>query len=343
MHPYLYSPIYLLREFRLDKLYQIIPVYNGECRMRLTLDEHVTPFDLESTLHCGQLFRWKKVGDWWYGVVEGKVIKARQEKMVLEFEGAAPDFISGYFRMKDNLPKIVSEIRQDPLIAKAVNAYPGLRLVRQNPWECLVSYICATYKNIPSIKHMVLELSKRFGEEITFEDCTYHGFPEPETLAHSNIHELRTCKLGFRAKRVKEAAKIVDCRQLEFEDLRATDYETARDALLQVPGVGNKVADCVLLFSLDKLEAFPIDIWIKRVIQELYTDHFDASFIKKISTRRSLSAKEYSVISAFARGHFGEFAGYAQEYLYHFMRTKVFAATNLQSTGAKTALRPCSL
>jgi N-glycosylase/DNA lyase len=327
----------------LDKLYQISSVYTGESGMRLTLNQQATPFDLESTLHCGQLFRWAKEGDWWYGVVEDKVIKARQEQMVLEFEGVEPAFISHYFRLKDNLPQIVSQIRQDPWIVKATDAFPGLRLVRQDPWECLVSYICATYKNIPSIEHMVLALSQRFGEEITFEDCTYHGFPEPETLAHSSIHDLRLCKLGFRAKRVKDAARIVDSRRLEFEDLRATDYETAREALLQVPGVGNKVADCVLLFSLDKLEAFPIDIWIKRVIQELYRDHFDASFIEKISTRRSLSAKEYSAISSFAGDHFGEFAGYAQEYLYHFMRAKGFAVTNLQSTAAKTALTPCSV
>ncbi len=306
----------------MDKLYQMSSVYNGEFRMRLTLDQQATPFNLENTLQCGQLFRWTKEGDWWLGVVDGKVIKARQERMVLEFEGVTPDFVSRYFRLKDNLPQMVSQIRQDPWIVKATEASPGLRLVRQDPWECLVSYMCATYKGIPSIKHMVLELSQRFGEEITFEDCTYHTFPEPETLAHSSIYDLRLCKLGFRAKRVKEAARIVDCHQLELEDLRATDYETARDALLQVPGVGNKVADCVLLFSLDKLEAFPIDTWIKRVIQEHYRHHFDTSFITKISARRSLSAQAYSAISAFARGYFGEFAGYAQEYLYHFARSR---------------------
>jgi N-glycosylase/DNA lyase len=305
----------------LDKLYQISSVYTGESGMRLTLDPQATPFDLESTLHCGQLFRWVKEGDWWFGVVEDKVVKVRQEQMVLEFEGAAPAFISHYFRLEDDLPRIVSQIRQDRWIVEAIDTFPGLRLVRQDPWECLVSYICATYKNIPSIRHMVRELSQRFGEEITFEDRTYHGFPEPETLAHSSIHDLRLCKLGFRAKRVKEAARIVDSRQLEFEDLRATSYASAREALLQIPGVGNKVADCVLLFSLDKLEAFPIDVWIKRVIQEQYRDRFDASFIKKISTRRSLSGKAYAAISAFARGYFGAVAGYAQEYLYHFARS----------------------
>ncbi|MCW4051761.1 MAG: hypothetical protein NWE78_00955 [Candidatus Bathyarchaeota archaeon] len=310
--------------------------------MKLTLNEHSTPFDLESTLLCGQLFRWKKEGDWWYGVVEDKVVKARQEEQVLEFEGASLDFMSHYFRLEDNLPKIISEVRRDPLIAEAAKAFPGLRLVRQNPWECLVSYMCATYKSISSIKNMVLQLSKRFGDEITFEDCTYYKFPEARMLANSSIHELKLCKLGFRAKRVKEAARIVDCNQLDFEELRATEYETARDQLLQLHGVGNKVADCILLFSLDKLEAFPIDVWIKRVIQENYTDNFDSSFIKKISAKRSLSAKEYSTVGSFARDYFGEFAGYAQEYLYHFIRSRGVAATNFRSTGAKPVLIPCS-
>lgn len=330
-----------LLEFRFGNLYQIISIYNVEYIMKLTLDEHSTPFNLESTLLCGQLFRWKKEGDWWYGVVEDKVVKARQEKRILEFEGASLDFISRYFRLDDNLPKIISEIRRDPLIDKAAKAFPGLRLVRQNPWECLVSYICATYKNIPSIKNMVLQLSKRFGDEITFEDYNYHRFPEPETLANSSIHELKQCKLGFRAKRVREAARVVGCNQLDFKELKATEYETARDELLKLPGVGNKVADCILLFSLDKLEAFPIDIWIKRVIQEYYKDNFDSSFIKKISAKRSPSAKEYSSISSFARDYFGEFAGYAQEYLYHFVRSRGLETADFRSTEAKPVLIPC--
>ncbi len=319
VHAYLISPTSEYRVLR-DNLYQRISINKLERAMDLELDKHSIPFDLESTLRCGQLFRWEKQDDWWYGVVEDRVIRTRQKDHILEFEGAPCNFISHYFRFQDNLPKIINKIQRDPFITLAAQTFPGLRLVRQDPWECLISYICATYKNIPAIKKMIHELSKRFGDQLTVDNQNYYTFPKPKELAKSTINELRMCKLGFRAKRVKQAAVIVDSNQLDFEKLKITDYKKARNELTQLPGVGNKVADCILLFSLDKLEAFPIDLWMKRVIQQKYANHFERSFIKTISARKSLSQNEYDKISSFAQNYFGEYAGYAQEYLFHFFR-----------------------
>ncbi len=290
--------------------------------MELTLNSRLTPFDLENTLQCGQLFRWEKHGDWWLGIVGNRVLKVKQVDNALKFEGVDTDFVRSYFRLDDNLPQIISEISQDSLIEQSVQTFFGLRIVRQNPWECLISYICATYKNIPAIKNMISELSKRLGERASFEAHEFHVFPGPDKLAEASLNELRRCRLGFRAKRVREAARMVTCNEIDFEALRKLDYETAKDELLPLPGVGNKVADCVLLFSLEKLEAFPVDVWMKRVVQQHYRSHFDEAFIKKISERRTLPRKHYDRIGSFARSYFGRYAGYAQEYLFHFVRSK---------------------
>lgn len=250
-----------------------------------------------------------------------KVFKMRQVNDVLEFEGANVDFVKNYFRLDDDLPEIISQISRDFLIERAVHAFLGLRIARQNPWECLISYICSTYKNIPAIKKMIFELAKRFGEETVFEDCVFYAFPTPEVLANASLDELERCKLGFRAKRVQETARIVNSKKIDFKALRRLDYEMAKDVLVQLPGVGNKAADCVLLFSMEKLEAFPLDVWMKRIVETHYADHFDETFIKKVSHRKSLSKKEYVEVSMFARNYFGKYAGYAQEYLFHFART----------------------
>jgi N-glycosylase/DNA lyase len=290
--------------------------------MELKLNKHLTPFDLEATLQCGQLFRWEKREGWWYGTVGQQVFKVRQINNVLGFEGTNVDFIRNYFRLDDNLPQIISEINRDSLIKRAIQASPGLRIVRQDPWECLISYVCATCKNIPSIRNMISELLKRFGDEIAFENHVSYAFPEPNVLANATLNELRKCKLGFRAKRVRDTARMADCNKVDFEALKKVDYEMAKDELLQLSGVGNKVADCVLLFSLEKLEAFPVDVWLKRIVQKHYANHFDASYICKVSEKTSLSTKEYNRIGSFAREYFGKYAGYAQEYLFHFVRNK---------------------
>ena len=287
----------------------------------LRLDNASTPFNLETTLRCGQLFRWKKINDWWFGIVEDRVFKIRQISETLEFEGVNNEFVQSYFRLDDNLPKITSEISRDSLIKKTIKTFSGLRIVRQSPWECLISFICATYKNIPAIKEMIFELSRRFGDELIFEGSSFYTFPKPKVLANATMEELRECKLGFRAKRVLETANLVYRNHFVLDSLKNADYPHARSKLMTLSGVGHKVADCILLFSLEKLEAFPVDIWMKRAICRYYSSYFDSWFIEKLSERKSISRKEYLKIGSFARNYFGEYAGYAQEYLYHFVRT----------------------
>jgi len=289
--------------------------------MRIRLDSS-TPLNLDATLCCGQTFRWNKEGEWWYGVAKDKAFKIGQYGNVLEFENVDENFVRNYFSLEDNLPKIYAKISRDKHIKQAVQMFQGLRILHQDPWECLISYICATYKNVQAIKLMLLRLSCRFGEKTCFEQRNFYLFPSPEKLAKVSISEMAECGLGYRAKYVKETAKAVYEKNFDFEQLSKKPYDKARQELLNFSGVGLKVADCVLLFSLAKTEAFPVDVWIKRVILEYYSEHFPEEFVKKIFDKRSPTNTEYERLSLFGREYFGEYAGYAQEYLYHYERTK---------------------
>ena len=280
------------------------------------------PFDLNVTLCCGQTFRWNRQGEWWYSAVKEDAFKVRQIGDSLEFEGADIEFVKDYFGLDDDLPKILSQISKDEHIEAAIKEFRGLRILRQDPWECLISYICATYKNISAIKKMLLNLSKAFGEKICYDGYDFYTFPTPEKLAKATIEELGKCGLGYRAEYVSETAKMIFESDFELEHLRKMPYEEAREELLNFSGVGSKVADCVSLFSLGKLEAFPVDVWIERVIVNYYANHFSKGFIEKISAKKSPTKSEYEQMSLFGRNYFGEYAGYAQEYLYHYERTQ---------------------
>jgi N-glycosylase/DNA lyase len=285
--------------------------------LRLTT---LVPLDLNSTLGCGQTFRWCNQDDWWYGVVKGEVFKIRQRGVDLEFENVKKDFIIGYFALSDDLTTILSGIRKDEHIGKAIDNCVGLRILHQEPWECLISYICATYKNIAAIKRMLLAMSRKFGEPIFFEGKDYHSFPSPERLAEAKLKDLAKCELGYRTKYVSQTAKKI-CREgFDLETLQDMPYEQAKDTLLEFPGVGQKVADCVLLFSLGKLEAFPIDVWVRRSLLRHYARDLPKDLVNKILKTNSLTDSQYTHLNRFARGYFGEYAGYAQEYLYHYER-----------------------
>jgi len=280
------------------------------------------PFNLGFTLDCGQAFRWNKRGEWWYGVVREKGFKIRQVSNKLEFENVDADFVKDYFGLRDDLPKIFSQITIDKHIKAADKKFNGLRILRQDPWECLISYICATYKNIPAIRQMLFNLSKKFGNKKAFNSYEFHTFPTPARLAKASIKELAECGVGYRAKYISETAKTIYGNDFKLEGLKKIGYEKARRELLTFPGVGLKVADCVLLFSLEKLEAFPVDTWLRRIIIKYYASHFPREFIKKILSRKSLANSEYKRLNLFGRRYFGRYAGYAQEYLYHFERTQ---------------------
>ena len=280
------------------------------------------PFDLDFTLCCGQVFRWHKIDGWWYGIVERNVVKIRQYGGELEFGGVDFDFVTHYFGLDDDLAQISNCINRDAFIRKALHEFRGLRLIRQDPWECLVSYICATFKNIPAIGSMLNKLSEKFGEQTSFDGMTFYTYPSAEALANASIAELEKCSLGFRAKYLKAAAQKILDEKIQLKSLRALPYLDARDVLVEFPGVGLKVADCVLLFSLGKTEAFPVDVWVRRIILNHYADLLPAGLAAKISEQKSLSNGQYKKLNEWGRSYFGKYAGYAQEYLFHYERTQ---------------------
>ncbi|MCL1976840.1 MAG: 8-oxoguanine DNA glycosylase [Candidatus Bathyarchaeota archaeon] len=287
--------------------------------MKLELD---VVFDLDFSLCCGQIFRCRKQADWWYGISEDKIFKIRQTHNCLEFEGVDTAFVKTFFGLNDNLTEITRHVNKDPYITAAINQFEGLRLVRQDPWECLISFICATYKNIAAIEQMLSKISQKFGEKRHFDGQNFWLFPSIEELAMANMPDLEECGLGYRAKYVQATAKRIHDEQINLESFKQLSYAEAKKRLFEFSGVGLKVADCVLLFSLEKMEAFPVDIWVKRILLNHYTDQLPQDLVKKLQSHNSLSNGEYEKLNTFGRNYFGAYAGYAQEYLYHYERSQ---------------------
>ena len=293
--------------------------------MELELNPRTTPFTLDYTLNCGQVFRWKKVGEEWWGVVDETLVRISQRENILDCETGPKDlgetFIAKCFRLDDDLPYITSQINRDQTIADAVTRLHGLRIMRQDPWECLISFICATNSNISRIRRMVQNLCQHFGRTITHKGLQFHSFPEKEALADASINELLDCNLGYRAPYVKQASQSLVEDKLNLYALKETSYEEAKASLKSLRGVGDKVADCVLLFSLDKLGAFPVDVRIRHILQTHYSHHF----IRTKTEKGHRTHNRYKELSDFGRKYFGKHAGYAQEYLYarfspHYMK-----------------------
>lgn len=267
------------------------------------------PFSLDQTLGCGQVFRWERTNEGgWCGVVDGKVIKIRQNGSSLIFEGANSPFIRNYFSLDLDLEKVIKTFDRDPFIHAAIGSCTGLRLIRQPPWECLISYICSTNSNIPTIKRRIAAIAEKFGKTVEFDGKTVYTFPEPASISCEGNDGLAVCKLGYRQPYVfRTSCSVADVKQWE-DTIRRLQYEDARKELMKLHGVGPKAADCILLFAFQKYEAFPVDVWIRRIIQQNY--------LKSLDLRSGLTSRDYDTIRRFARDHFGEYCGYAQEYLY---------------------------
>jgi N-glycosylase/DNA lyase len=277
----------------------------------------VTDYDLEGTLDSGQVFRWQRVGAEWQGVIgrhhvrlrqvpEG--IHARSSQLVDDWE-----FLHEFLQTRTDLAAVLKTFPMDGPMTDAIAACRGLRLLRQDPWECLASFILSSTKQIVQIRQIVALLCERFGERIRAERVTsparlHHAFPPPERIAAASEAELRACKMGFRAPGLLRAAREIAEGRLDLEGVRRLDYAGARAELMKLHGVGGKIADCVLLFAYGFDSAFPVDVWIERALQELY-----------FPSRRASDKR----LRKFADTHFGPHAGYAQQYLFHYMRTKV--------------------
>lgn len=303
--------------------------------MQFTVGLTDIPFSLQHTLESGEVFRWENSGEWWYGVVSGGVLKVKQEGETLRVMTSSDllnaSFIRDYFRLDEPLSRVYASIAKDETMSRSVQSFYGMRLIRQERWECLASFVLATNSNIPRIKQMVASVATRFGDPIDFDGTTYHSFPKPEKIAGATVAELEDCGTGYRAPFLKKVAKEVDEGRIDFSELAIRSYAEARDILLkelfgekQLLGVGPKVADCVLLFSCGKDEAFPIDVWIARALNRYYPGLLETKLREKLSAeeKASLSKAEYDRTSESVRKYFGEYAGYAQQYLFKLARAE---------------------
>jgi len=209
--------------------------------------------------------------------------------------------------------------------------FRGLRLLNQQPWECILSFLCSSHSNIKSINNMINNLSMKFGERIEFDGMTFHTIPSPEALSQASANDLLSCKVGYRANYIKKVAHEVSEGIVDINALMALEYDVAKSRLLTsenghkiMKGVGPKVADCILLFSMEKNEAFPCDIWISRVVLANYSHLLDndllASLSRSIERKIPLSGGTYLKIGDVMRRYFGPNAGYAQQYLYALIR-----------------------
>ena len=283
--------------------------------MELTVNQ---PFDLVSSLESGQAHRWAypKDGDdgWYTGVVRENLVRIRQTDDRVEFRCAPSDEaafalrLAEYFRFDDDISKIYDVINQDERVAAMVRQYPGLRVLRTEPWECLVAFICSATSNIPRIHQNMESISRAFGSPVSLNGWTRHTFPTPVDLAEAGEAELRRLGLGFRAPYVHLASVAVLEGRLDLDALIEMPYTEAKAALMERRGIGSKIADCIAVFSLEKLEAFPIDVWVRRALGEWYFPE------QKTPPDR--------VLLEWAQERFGRYGGYAQQYLFHGRRLR---------------------
>ena len=265
--------------------------------------------NVENSINSGQVFLWKKNKEFWYGVNGDDVLKVDENGNANSYQNYNVDF----FRKKDNLDKIIKSISKDKTVKIAVKKFQGLRILRQDPFQCLISFIVSSNSNIPKIKSNIENISKKFGKKIKFQNQEFFLFPNPKKLAKVPINEITSCGVGYRAKFIKEAAKIIDKKEIDFDYLKKCDYQDAKENICQIPGVGNKVADCVLLFSLDKLEAVPLDRWIIRILEKYYSKKFEMN-------TKTITEKQYNILHKKIVNHFGPFAGYSQQFLFKMER-----------------------
>ena len=262
---------------------------------------HAPLFSLRHSLESGQFFRYT-AQDGVYTVLRGqRYFQVRQEGDTLEYEGSDLWFLREFFALDQDFADIERGLRRDRKLWEALDAYPGLRVLRQDPWECTASFITSIASNIPRITGNVNDMAREYGLPIKLGNLSSHTFPRPERL--DDEEGLRRLKLGFRAAYLVQAARLA--RSGILEDIASMSYENAKDTLMVMPGVAEKVADCVLLFAYGRLNAFPVDTWIRKVMIRMFFKG------RKVPDR---------AIREFASERWGEHAGVAQQYLYHWSR-----------------------
>ena len=276
------------------------------------------PLNLQISLRMGQAFRWQATGNGWFsGVVQGQFIQVRKiREGLLEFRGQpGPDaaiagILKNYLRLDEDLTAIYADLsNRDGKIAELIAKYPGLRILRQEPWECLIAYCCSAPNSVPQISRLVERLAEHYGEPIALDNAVRHRFPPPERLAAVDEAELRRRKFGLHAPRISLISREVASGSLNLDALRerAVSCSEVRSRLKSYRGISDKIADCVSLFSLDKPDAFPID----RHIRNALAGYFPGLKIPSNGRLRD-----------WALDKFGPYAGYAGQFLFYAQRGK---------------------
>ncbi|HTL57008.1 MAG TPA: DNA glycosylase [Candidatus Limnocylindrales bacterium] len=273
----------------------------------------IRDYDLAATLSSGQAFCWRSLDNKWVGVIGHHWVRLDSDDTSIRAETVAPvsdwNWLQQYLQLETNISSVITQFPEDEPMRTATAACRGLRLLRQDPWECLASFICSSTKQIVQIQQIVGLLCERFGEAVItpLGVPVAHSFPPAVVLAEAKETDLRACKMGFRAPYLLKTAQQIARGELDLASLNGLPVEFARERLMMMPGVGRKIADCVLLFGYGMQSAFPVDIWVMKALRELYFPR------RKVKLPRLLR---------FSAEYFGPYGGYAQQYLFHYMRTK---------------------
>jgi N-glycosylase/DNA lyase len=263
-------------------------------------------FDLQATLTCGQVFHWTRDGAGFVGMIGAEPCRIEQDGDALIVDGVGEMSARRYFALDHSLAEIYATFPDDPAMAAARQFCDGMTIVRQPPWECVATFITSSMKQVAHIAQISHTLRRRYGQRVEWQGGDLFAYPTPETLARLAEADLRACALGYRAKNLLGSARMIVEGQVDLTAVAAMDDTAARIELCRLPGVGEKVANCALLFGFERLRAFPIDVWIERVLRETY-----------FRRKRRVTAKR---LREFSATYFGEFGGYAQQYLFHHAR-----------------------
>ena len=267
-------------------------------------------FDLAMTLNSGQVFHWEKIGNGFCGMIGDRAVYVEQRGDILKVRfgetRALSKIVARYFALDHPLKEICASFPRDPVMDAARDFCRGLRIIRQPQWECLATFICSSMKQVAHIRQISQALRQRFGERKQICGREVFSFPSPSALARTTERELRKCGLGYRAKNLLATAKRVASGEADLDSWRALPERQLREKLCELPGVGTKVGNCVMLFAYERIAAFPIDVWIERVLRERY-------FVRE----RKITTK---AMAEFVANYFGAHGGYAQQYLFHHAR-----------------------
>ena len=275
----------------------------------------IKSFELRDIFDCGQCFRWNEQDDGSYtGIIKNGVLNVKKEESNVIFSGLLNEDIekvcNEYFDLNTDYELIKEKLSTvDDNLKKSIEYGEGIRILNQDLWECIISFIISANNNIPRIKKIIDRISENYGEEIEWNNKKYYTFPTEKEISKASIEDLRKLGLGFRDKRVYTTTKMILNKEVDLDEIIKLDNSNEiREKLLSLDGVGEKVADCIMLFSLKRFDVFPVDVWVRRVMNELYIKNENEEKVNKTEVRKIAEEK------------FGSLAGIAQQYLFYYRK-----------------------